>query len=110
MDSKPETDVRVGRLEGCRVEGRGLPRLRAISRAGRRHSRMSVLLPEPLTPVTSTRRLSGNCTVRSLRLLAAAWRRVRAFGSFDAGGVARRRPRLTGAVRVRLAPAAPSAG
>ena len=36
--------------------------------AGNRHSRTSVLLPEPLTPVTTTRRFSGNLTVTFFRL------------------------------------------
>src|SRR5881394_2973904 len=45
-------------------------------RAGRRHSRISVLLPEPLTPVTRTRRPKGKLTVMFLRLFFAAWCRV----------------------------------
>src|ERR1039458_9058357 len=40
--------------------------------AGKRHSRISVLLPEPLTPVTRTSRPSGNRTVRSFRLFFLA--------------------------------------
>src|SRR5664280_2179907 len=40
--------------------------------AGRRHSRIRVLLPEPLTPVTRTSRPNGNCTVRSFRLFLLA--------------------------------------
>src|SRR6266436_6690733 len=41
--------------------------LTAAWTAGRRHSRMSVLLPEPLTPVTSTRRFKGKRTVSQFR-------------------------------------------
>src|SRR5260221_13301311 len=44
--------------------------------AGRRHSRTRVLLPEPLTPVTRTRRFRGKRTVRFLRLWIEALRRV----------------------------------
>src|ERR1035438_4416701 len=40
--------------------------------AGKRHSRISVLLPEPLTPVTRTNRPSGKRTVRSFRLFLLA--------------------------------------
>src|ERR1035441_5212969 len=40
--------------------------------AGNRHSRISVLFPEPLTPVTRTSRPSGNRTVRSFRLFLLA--------------------------------------
>ena len=40
--------------------------------AGSRHSRISVLLPEPLTPVTNTNRPSGNRTVRFFRLFLLA--------------------------------------
>src|SRR5882724_5389544 len=58
--------------------------------AGRRHSRMSVLLPEPLTPVTSTRRFKGKRTVRFLRLWTEALRKVsqfRAESSFLTGAL-----------------------
>src|ERR1035437_8098175 len=40
--------------------------------AGNRHSRISVLLPEPRTPVTSTSRPRGNRTVRFFRLFLLA--------------------------------------
>src|SRR3569833_441178 len=36
--------------------------------AGNKHSRISVLFPEPLTPVTTTSRPKGNFNVKSLRL------------------------------------------
>ena len=44
----------------------------AAVRAGKRISRTSVVLPEPLTPVTQTKRPSGISTVRSLRLWRVA--------------------------------------
>src|SRR5579884_1876245 len=48
----------------------------ADSTAGKRHSRINVLFPEPLTPVTTTKRLSGKRTVRFLRLCTDAFRSV----------------------------------
>src|SRR5437867_12843684 len=54
------------------VEDLVFPRFRAFSRAGSRHSRISVLLPEPLTPETTTRRFRGKGTVNPFSLLAAA--------------------------------------
>src|SRR5262249_43057117 len=47
-------------------------RRKADCTAGSRHSRTSVLFPEPLTPVTSTKRLSGNETVKFFKLFAEA--------------------------------------
>src|SRR6266700_1373571 len=50
--------------------------LRALSaslRAGKRHSRIKVLLPEPLTPVTTTNRPSGKSMVRSFKLFLSAF-------------------------------------
>src|SRR5436190_8080324 len=44
--------------------------------AGRRHSRIKVLFPEPLTPVTQTSRSSGKWTVRFFKLFALALRSV----------------------------------
>src|SRR5437763_129 len=67
-------------------------------KAGRRHSRTSVLLPEPLTPVTSTNRPSGKLMVRSLRLFFFACRSVSqpeldfGVGALDLGFTARRWP------------------
>src|SRR5258708_4489952 len=58
--------------------------------AGRRHSRMRVLLPEPLTPVTRTRRFKGKRTVRFFRLCTEALRNVsqlRVGASFSAGAL-----------------------
>src|SRR2546421_1696487 len=46
-------------------------------RAGSRHSPTSVLLPEPLTPVTTTKRCNGNWTVSFLRLFMEAPLRLR---------------------------------
>src|SRR5438477_269632 len=57
----------------------GLLRCRTVCTAGNRHSRTSVLLPEPLTPVTTTKRFSGNSTVRSFRLFCAASRNTSAL-------------------------------
>src|SRR5215469_16040180 len=54
-------------------------RFRALSvfvTAGIRHSRIKVLLPEPLTPVTRTSRPRGKRTVRSFRLFLSARARV----------------------------------
>src|SRR4051812_33977894 len=73
--------------------------LRASFRAGNRHSRTNVLLPEPLTPVTRTRRPSGNRTVRSFKLFFRAWRRVSQaltagpLANAESGPTDRRRPR-----------------
>src|SRR6266487_1385672 len=58
-----------------------LPDLSAVWRAGRRHSRINVLLPEPLTPVTSTSRARGMRTVRFLRLFLPAFCRVNQPGA-----------------------------
>src|SRR5260221_10194262 len=55
----------------------GLGLLIAAPTAGSRHSRMSVLLPEPLTPVTTTKRPMGNLTVMCFRLFAEASLRTR---------------------------------
>src|SRR6266566_5859968 len=55
---------------------------RACLREGRRHSRIKVLLPEPLTPVTRTRRPKGKLTVRFLRLFFAAPRSVSQLSEF----------------------------
>src|SRR5216684_1268808 len=63
MDSRPER-FRVSSFE-FRV-------LSCACRAGNRHSRINVLLPEPLTPVTQTRRPKGNFTVRFFRLFFEA--------------------------------------
>ena len=46
---------------------------------GSRTSRINVVLPEPLTPVTHTSRPSGMAMVRSCRLCRLAWERVRGF-------------------------------
>src|SRR6266545_1559537 len=81
MDSKPETEGDVAALARWRVGALAFLRLRDRSSAGSRHSRISVLLPEPLTPVTTIRRLSGKCTARSFRLFAAACWRVSEFNS-----------------------------
>src|SRR6266550_522246 len=73
--------------------------LRASLSAGNRHSRTSVLLPEPLTPVTSTSRPSGNRIVMSFKLFLCAWRRVSQaltagpLASGESGATGRRRPR-----------------
>src|SRR5207237_241799 len=49
--------------------------LSACVRVGSRHSRTRLLLPEPLTPVTTTSRFKGKRAVRFFRLFAAAlWR------------------------------------
>src|SRR5664280_553782 len=45
-------------------------------RAGTRHSRTRVLLPEPLTPVTQTNRASGIRTSRFFKLFLDAWART----------------------------------
>src|SRR5689334_18074560 len=79
-----------------RVPFRRFRELSASVTVGRRHSRMSVLLPEPLTPVTSTRRSSGNLTVRSRKLFFPACSRVsqRVFVSpFLCGDTFRLEPR-----------------
>src|SRR5205823_5695071 len=44
---------------------------------GNKTSRINVVLPEPLTPVTHTKRLSGISTVRFLRLWSEAPVRVK---------------------------------
>src|SRR6266478_7639705 len=46
--------------------------LSASVSAGRRHSRIKVLLPEPLTPVTSTRRANGKSTLKPFKLFLRA--------------------------------------
>src|SRR5437763_1672338 len=49
--------------------------LSACVSAGSRQSRTRLLLPEPLTPVTTTSRFNGKRAVRFFRLFAAAlWR------------------------------------
>src|SRR5579862_2482141 len=81
MDSRPEM-VRVA----CCV-------LRALSAwvtSGNRHSRINVLFPEPLTPVTQTSRPSGNFTVRFLRLFFEALYSVNICPAF----MGRRLPRV----------------
>src|SRR5438270_5681287 len=60
--------------------------------AGSRHSRISVLLPEPLTPVTATNRPSGNRTVKFLRLFLSAPANSSHAPVFDETG--RRWPRV----------------
>src|SRR5262245_14812859 len=73
--------------------------------AGKRHSRIRVLLPEPLTPVSNTKRASGKLTVRSFRLFLLASAKVSQllslaapldFGlwTLDFGLTARRFPRV----------------
>src|ERR1041385_2325127 len=62
MDSKPVSEV----------FGFWLLDLSWTSSAGSRHSRIRLLLPEPLTPVTRTNRPKGKLTVRFLRLFFAA--------------------------------------
>ena len=58
------------------VTGNGVPGgvfpARTACKAGRRHSRTRVLLPEPLTPVTATKRPRGTRTARFLRLWTLA--------------------------------------
>src|SRR6516162_8939540 len=51
---------------------------------GNRHSRINVLLPEPLTPVTQTSLPSGNFTVRFFRLFFEALCKVNACSPFTA--------------------------
>src|ERR1041385_1722782 len=52
-----------------------LRRFSASLSMGRRHSRIKVLLPEPLTPETRTNRPKGKATVRFLRLFfVTLWR------------------------------------
>src|ERR1043166_6872285 len=60
MDLKPSRE-NAGRAR------RG-PRLRALRNAGSKHSSTSVLLPEPLMPVTTTNRCNGIDTVRFFKL------------------------------------------
>src|SRR6266849_5967439 len=82
----------------------GVPRavfrfLRASLSAGKRHSRTSVLLPEPLTPVTRTSRPRGKRIVMSFKLFLRACRSVSQaltagpLASDEAGATERRRPR-----------------
>src|SRR5437667_10447372 len=58
---------------------------RAAMRAGSRHSRIRVLLPEPLTPVTKTKRPRGKRTVRPLRLFLFASRSASQAGEEGRG-------------------------
>ncbi len=51
--------------------------LRLDARAGQRTSRTRVVLPEPLTPVTHTKRFNGISTDKSLRLFLEAWDRTK---------------------------------
>src|SRR5437867_10626225 len=74
------------------VEDLVFPRFSAFSRAGSRHSRISVLLPEPLTPETTTRRFNGKFTVSPFRLLAAAFWSVSHFNSEVRGSRSERSP------------------
>src|SRR5690348_4970232 len=67
MDSRPLS------FESFPVSGFGFRVLSACESAGNKHSLMSVLLPEPLTPVTTTKRPNGNFTVTSCKLFFAAW-------------------------------------
>src|SRR5690348_155963 len=66
MESSPEI------CEWFRVPRSVFRDLSACVSAGNRHSRINVLLPEPLTPVTHTSRPSGNFTVRFCKLFFAA--------------------------------------
>src|ERR1044071_8939497 len=84
MDSKPVTEVDCGlRIADCGIFFLG--RAMAFWTAGKRHSRIKLLLPEPLTPVTAMNRPRGNFTVRSFRLLVRAWWRTRLFTGGNRG-------------------------
>src|SRR5438067_391652 len=92
------------------VTGRAFSFLMARWRRGRRHSRTSVLLPEPLTPVTNTKRPNGNLTVIRFKLFTAAPLKSRDGCNAEAGLDPRPRRRRSRGAAIRFAFAREGAG